>query len=241
MNRAYDFSFDRLVRMYRLAARKGYSPAFFGEEEHTKARIIIWRHDIDLDIGSALDFARFEAGEGIRSTYFFMVRSRFYNLFAKDSIKAINEICKLGHEVALHCDLEIPRDAQLPDEVVEERVARDFDLLETVFGPGVFLRKVSFHNPPKAVLGKSYSSFYSTYQEHFFGQVKYLSDSNRQWQGYTPEHWLESEEVHVFVILLHPIIWTTAGHTMPEAVRDFLEKRRRELLVKLEEDEIVVS
>jgi len=236
---AQDFSTARLRSLFRLSLSEGFHPIFFGDEDRQTGRFVLWRHDVDLDLADARALARVEAEEGIRSTYFLMIRSYFYNLFSRDGEETVAELRALGHRVGLHCDLGLPRDAAAAADVIERTVARDFRLVDTYFGDAAFDRVVSFHNPPMAVLRRSFS-FYSTYQERFFGAIKYMSDSNRHFREGPPESWLESAKAPALSILLHPVLWALPGRTMPEGAKAFVDRRRDELLVRLEQDDVHV-
>src|SRR5215204_3626911 len=235
---ADDFSAARLARLYRASLDRGLAPLLFGEEEG-RDDYVLWRHDIDIDLEATRRVARLEAELGIRSTYFLMTRSWFYNLLSHDGEETIAVLKSLGHQVGLHCDLGLARDAAVSDAEVEARVARDFAVVEAAFGAGALAPVVSFHNPPHAVLRKHYS-FYSAYQPRFFGEIKYLSDSNRHWREGPPEAWFARDDVRKLSVLLHPIIWASDGRTMPEAVAAFCGARREELLRRLEEDDVRV-
>lgn len=236
-----DFSIERLRSVFRLSLKNAFKPIFFGQEQDIEDKFILWRHDVDLDLSAALNMARTEGEEGIKSTYFFMIRTWFYNIFSKDGEKAIREILGLGHQIGLHCDLGVLRNTKLLEDSIERKVKQEFSLIETAFGKGIFQRLVSFHNPPKSVLRKSFPSFYSAYAEKFFTDIKYLSDSNMIWRNGPIENWLTQSSVTKLSILLHPMIWVCGGETMPEAVALFCQRRAEELIKKLEEDGIRVK
>ena len=236
---ADDFSADRLGKLILLSLQRGYAPVFFGDEEGHAEPFVLWRHDIDLDLDCILAMAEIEAGLGVPSTYFFMTQSRFYNLFSRQGEDVLHRLKELGHRLGLHCVLEAKREQGVETAWVEERVERDFALLEAGH-PGLFERVVSFHNPPRAVLRRKFDGFYSTYQQKFFGPIKYLSDSNRIWREGPPEEWFDPGRVPRLSILLHPVIWAYPGSDMPAAMRAYLarsnEKRRLELI----EDDVLV-
>ncbi|MFQ5786503.1 MAG: hypothetical protein ACE5H1_00835 [Thermodesulfobacteriota bacterium] len=235
-----DFSEERYRALLKMSLKQGYKPIFFGEEKGTK-RFILWRHDVDLELNPALKMGRIEAEERIRSTYFLMTRSWFYNLFTKEGEFLVQKLLQFGHQVGLHCDLGVARGESISDKFVTERVHQDFSLITTFFGRDVFKPIVSFHNPPQAVFKRFFPGFYSTYSEHFFDEIKYLSDSNRIWREGPIEDWLSEDKVSQFSILLHPFIWAYGGKTMPEAISYYLKSRTSELHHKLEEDDIYIQ
>ena len=63
------------------------------------------RHDVDLSIKKALEFAEFEANIGVPSTYYILTNGEFYNPFSTTNIEKIKMIKDLGHSIGLHYDL----------------------------------------------------------------------------------------------------------------------------------------
>lgn len=235
-----DFSYNRFKSLLLSLKEKGFKDIFFKEEEGCHEKFVLWRHDVDVDLEAAFKLSKIEVELGIKSTYFFMINSWFYNLFSQEGIRFVQQIVGMGHQVGLHCDLQLDRYAVVDSDMVEQCVNRDFYVIEKFFDKNTFQRVVSFHNPPSLVLKRSFTSFYSTYQEKFFGKIKYLSDSNRIWREGPPEQWVNGKSQNCFSILLHPIIWGTTGQTMPEAVESFLVSRKDDLFNKLDKDDVIV-
>ena len=232
-----DFSPARLRGLYRRAREAGYASPVFGEEDSIAGPYVLWRHDIDLELPAMLATAEIEAEEGIRSTFFLMTRSWFYNVFSREGEDAVHRLRELGHQVGLHCDLGLGRAAEAGADVVRARVGWEFALVDSAY-PGAFARVVSFHNPPDAVLRREFDGFYSTYQPKFFGPVKYLSDSNRHWREGAPERWLDPVRTPRLSILLHPVIWAYPGSTMPEGMREYVTARGTRCRDMLLHDEV---
>ena len=88
---------------------------------------------------------------------------------------------------------------------------------------------------------KDFPSFYSTYSEKFFGEIKYLSDSNRIWREDSPEKFLSRNNIKKFSILLHPVIWTYPRGTMSDAMHYFLNTRYNVTRKKLIDDDIRIN
>lgn len=229
-----DFSETRLINMYRLCNQTGYTSIFYGEEDFINKPFILWRHDIDIELSAVRKMAKIEHNEGIKSTYFFMINSWFYNIFSIEGRYTINYVKELGHQVGLHCDLEVGRKDEIEKQYIENKVEKDFSLLDLMY-PNIFERKVSFHNPPSSVFKLKFESFYSTYQDKFFSNIKYLSDSNRIWREGSPEIWLNVNKNPKLSILLHPIIWAYPGESMTEGINFYLKmvlERQKEQLKK---------
>ncbi|WLR50586.1 hypothetical protein LC040_15165 [Bacillus tianshenii] len=234
-----DFSEQRLRNLYRYSKKNGYLDIFFGEEKKVNKPFILWRHDVDIELPAVKKMAKIEYEEGIKSTYFFMTNSWFYNIFSIEGRETINLVKRLGHRVGLHCDLEVIRDKKVKNDYVIDKVEKDFSLLSVMY-PDTFDKVVSFHNPPSSILGKNYKGFYSTYNESFFKEIKYLSDSNRIWREGSPESWFNIDSNSKLSILLHPIIWAYPGVTMADAMNAFIKSKNNKIFKKLEEDDIYI-
>jgi hypothetical protein len=234
-----DFSYERLRRMHRGFLKTGYRALLFGEERNVTQPYVLWRHDVDLELAAAVAMGELEAEEGIRSTYFLMTRSWFYNVFSREGSETVGRLKKLGHQLGLHCDMQVSREAKLSSGEIEEKVGRDFALLESVF-PDAFSRTVSFHNPPSCLFRREFRDFYSTYQPEFFSSIKYLSDSNRIWRDGPPETWANVAKNPRLSILLHPVIWAYPGQKMQQGMAAFLETRKELTKTMLIRDEVLV-
>ena len=66
--------------------------------------LVVWRHDIDLSVHRALRLARIEYEEWVKTTYFILLNSEFYNIFENKIKDRISEILSLGHSLGLHFD-----------------------------------------------------------------------------------------------------------------------------------------
>src|SRR4051812_43380145 len=84
---------DRAIDFFPTAALKRFD----------EPRLIL-RHDIDFCVREARELAMVEAQKGLVATYFFLLRTPFYNLFTAENTKAVREILTAGHRVGLHFD-----------------------------------------------------------------------------------------------------------------------------------------
>jgi hypothetical protein len=125
-------------------------------------------------------------------------------------------------------------------DAIEPRVADGFQVLDRLY-TGLFERIVSFHNPPVAVLRRSYEEFYSTYQEKFFGDIKHLSDSNRRWREGSPGSWFDAAHHPKFSISLYPAIWAYPGTDTPTGMRHYLDHLRVRARHQLRADDVWVD
>lgn len=72
------FSYKDYVRLLSELEKAGYSCAAFPAAEELLKRnkkFVLMRHDVDMDLGKALELAEIEKSFGILATYFFMLRT----------------------------------------------------------------------------------------------------------------------------------------------------------------------
>lgn len=78
------------------------------------------RHDVDRDIINAVLMAQFEAEQGIKSSYYFLHTSAYYQGRVFDEIQ---KIADLGHEIGLHNDvLSVVYKAKDQDPLAAKRI-----------------------------------------------------------------------------------------------------------------------
>jgi hypothetical protein len=168
---------------------------------------ILWRHDVDFSVHEAEELAIIEHEEGVRSTYFLLLHSEFYNLLEISVTKKIKNIIKLGHHIGLHFD-PVYYEIKNEDELVkylnfEKRV------IEELFN--ININAFSFHNPTEELLKNNkfeYSGMRNTYAEYFKNQVDYCSDSNGYWR-FKRLHDVINEVPPRLQVLTHPEWWTS--------------------------------
>lgn len=96
---------------------------------------IILRHDIDLSISAALKMAKLEHDLNIKSTYFALFSSNFYNLHDGKTAQTLKQISNLGHEIGLHYDIQQYR---LYNQNMNKTLKKETQLLEHLIGRKVY-------------------------------------------------------------------------------------------------------
>ncbi|MCP4146328.1 MAG: hypothetical protein GY757_01135, partial [bacterium] len=147
MGETIRFSTSGYRELLEIALHSGYRfLAFHDQERFEDGRYCLLRHDVEANPGAALNLAKTEHRLGIRSTYFFMLRSPLYNLMSRCNHRTVQEILELGHWLGLHFD-----GGFLPDERrLEELVDIETGILHRLFD--VEIKTVSFHQPCRKVL-----------------------------------------------------------------------------------------
>jgi UDP-GlcNAc3NAcA epimerase len=186
---------------------------------------VIMRHDIDFCLNKALAMAKAESELGIKSTYFFMLRTEHYNIFSKRGTDAINKILDYGHYLGLHFDVASYLDELSADELGKS-VDQEAEILENYFKKKVGI--VSFHRPNKFILTGTpevSGARPHTYMPIYTDKIEYMSDSRGVWRNGNPlesQAFSESKPMH---ILIHPIWWADEHVAPHEILQRFVDDK----------------
>lgn len=210
------FTYERYRSLLRAGLAAGFHYADFAELSvlrDSAEKICFLRHDCDNDLVAAVRLAEIEAEEGVRSTYFVMLRSELYNLLAPTSRALVAQILKHGHWLGLHFDDSVVADE--PDERIADLVDRERQLLAAEFGQPIDV--VSFHQPGRRVLDNRIKLHcLNTYDRCDMAGIHYTSDSNRVFRSGEPEVLFAEGTHRKLQILMHPEWWTEEPISIPE-------------------------
>lgn len=192
-----------------LRAAKQHRKLILFSSHDTEDPAIIMRHDVDISFHRAVALAEIEALEGISSTYFVHLHSKFYNPLDDEISKIIFEILEYGHELGLHFDPEYWGNRVLTEEQLNSVLEFEKNILEQSFDTKV--KVFSWHNP--TVSGflsnttDTLAGMINAYGSVITSRYKYVSDSNGIWRHHSLQDVLEQAETHLQV-LIHPEWWT---------------------------------
>lgn len=189
-----------------------------------EGRCVILRHDIDYSLEQAVKLARLEKELGVRSTYFVLLSSDFYNPASSSSYRDLHEILDLGHDIGLHFDETAYDYDRFGIEYYIRKEARILsDLID------VNISSFSLHRPNRFTLETAIRipGLINAYGEEFFRGFKYLSDSRRRWREPVEEiiRKGEHEKLH---ILTHAFWYHEEEKDLGATVTEFIRSASRE-------------
>jgi len=229
-----DFSFDHYREILNLFKKRGYKFSFFSESPNLKMKRVYLRHDVDFSLEKALKMAQIENENNVHSTYFIRLSAPFYNIFSPDCSKIIKEIFSLGHQVGLHFEGGFYETRNTTKKTIEKEVSRQLSILKDYFKAKSV---VSFHRPSKFIFNHKFGDFINTYENKFFGKIKYLSDSKGNWREGCVCRWLNSSTPpHNLQILIHPIWWGRKEKDLNLFLQNFLKEKFKYLDAFLQKD-----
>ena len=174
-----EFTYVAYVNMLRILRNNDYVICGYHDYiQHEKC--VILRHDVDVSLEKALQFAVIEKKHNACSTYFILLSSDFYNIASAKSLCLINEIKNNGHEIGLHFDEANYN--YFPKQDICSHIEREIRIMSEILE--MEISTVSMHRPSKKSLTEDYKLQNATnsYSKIFFEEFKYVSDSRRFWR-----------------------------------------------------------
>jgi hypothetical protein len=214
-----EYTWSSYAEMIETVKNRGYSIANYHNFADFEYPCIL-RHDIDHDLQEAIKMATIESELGVTSTYFFLLSSDFYNLFSKEGRRTLRYVESLGHEVALHFDIEQHEYSDFASEV-GELAEEEAGVISALTSNPVSV--VSFHRPSKESLEGNieFPSLINSYSKQFFSQFKYISDSAMRWRE-DPNIAINPKLHSKLHILTHPIWYSDDRETLAYKLNTFV-------------------
>lgn len=211
------FTHDSYINLLQLLKKNDYHDSDYTNWMQFEKSVIL-RHDIDFSIEKSLTLAEIENKYGVKSTYFVLLTTDFYNVFSKKNINLISSIIKMGHEIGLHFD-ETVYDS---NDTIEDKIVRECEILSEAIGYPV--KVVSMHRPSKDILNRNISipGIINSYSDIYFRNFKYLSDSRRNWKE-NVEEIIKSDKYNRLHILTHAFWYNEKELSIYESVSNFID------------------
>ena len=178
-----------------------------------KNSFVLLRHDVEFSTQRALQIAKIEYLEGVKSSFLFQVRSNAYNVLSIFNREIIKQILELGHKVGLH--FYVTHIKKNDWNKLELELEKQKEILE--FALGKKIDRFSFHRPPEWVLKRRddlICNMINMYGESFFEfspepkTIKYIADSKHQFKYGDPQENIKFTKIQ---LLLHPDEWSDSG------------------------------
>lgn len=233
-----DFTYAAYKDLIALLREKNYTVCGYHDyQQHP--RCVILRHDIDSSLSQAVRLAELEAAEGVRSTYFILLRTDFYNAASAASQNALHRIQELGHEIGLHFDeMAYAKERGIgtyASSPVEELISREASILSDICTCPI--TAVSMHRPSKATLDADLQipGMVNSYGQTFFRDFKYLSDSRRRWREPVLDI-IRSGEYDRLHILTHAFWYHEQEQDITQSVGAFIRSANAERYAQMTEN-----
>jgi hypothetical protein len=221
-------NYRRILQIVTNTYRTGTIAQY--KEESIQA---LWRHDVDYSPQAALALGTIENEEGVQSTYYFNMRSEFYNLFEPSVANIVQRLYLMGHEIGLHFDA-MQSDVSTATKL-EMSLEKECKIFETIFG--IKVKSFSFHNPSELTNNfkdELYGGLINAYNNDLMSRFVYCSDSNGYWRFTPLEEFIRSNHSAICV-LTHPGWWTDVPMSPRDRIVRCVEGRAKATLWQYDE------
>ncbi len=217
-----EFTYDAYRALIKKIISSGYDICDYANIIDAK-RAVVLRHDVDNSLEKARDMAKLEYGiiqGGVKSTYFVLLTSDFYNLYSKKSISLIKEIIDMGHDIGLHFD-EKRYDIKTIEDM-KKYVYKEIEILEMLLDYKV--TSISMHRPSKMTLENDiqFDGLINSYGKYFFNDIKYVSDSRMNWREDVNEV-IDSDKYNKIQILTHAFWYSDNKENMRDKINEYID------------------
>ena len=209
------YSITKYKELIEILLLNNYSPTI-NWNKHDSPNTLLLRHDIDFSVEYAYELAKVEESLNIFSTFFFMLSSNMYNIFSKKNRGLIKDIAQMGHKISFHYDPTVY--SNLDSFIVEK------ETFESLFNVEVNI--VSIHRPGPFLDNNNLSLFGvdQTYQNKFFKDMKYMSDSGGRDIFPLLDSFLSNTQRKGLHLLIHPIWWMKESESPTETLNFWKNK-----------------
>lgn len=217
------FTPDAYAALLTALSDRGYAVRGFADADPASRHVIL-RHDIDFSLVAARAMAEQEAELGVRSAYFVLLRTEFYNPLSREGLGALARIASLGHAIGLHFDA-----ALYDGTALDAAAAREGDLLAQAVGHAVDL--VSLHRPGSGHVGAAerVGGRLNAYGPRFMREMGYCSDSRGAWHHGHPLQHPAVAAGRALHLLVHPFWWLPPALPPAERLKRFLAQQTQML------------
>lgn len=227
-----DFTYKEYIDLINMLKQNNYKFTNYRDYKNIK-RPVIFRHDIDNSIERALEIAKIEKANDVKSTFFVLLSTDFYNVFSKKSNALLREIIGNGHRIGLHFD---EKRYQINNkEELEQYIECEKDIIGGVLD--TIIDTVSMHRPSKWILENDiqFDNIINSYSKEFLHQFKYLSDSRMHWREDVLGI-IESQEYDKLHILTHPFWYAENKGDIKERVSGFIREANRDRYYQMKDN-----
>lgn len=213
------FTYDSYEKLLDLIKENEYICCGYKDWSENEKSVIL-RHDIDNSIECAYNFSKIEYNKGVKSTYFVLLNTYFYNVALKENRKCLKEIYDMGHTIGLHFDETMYESENIIEAIKDEKKILE-ELLEFP------IECMSMHRPSKKTLESNYEidGIVNSYSDLFFRKFKYISDSRHNWSE-NVEKIISSGEYNYLQILTHAFWYRDNEMPAHDILMDFVNKNR---------------
>lgn len=188
-----DFTIKKYEELLKALVNQGFFFMSFEQFiQRPKDRFILLRHDVDTLPINSLKTAKIEHDLGIKGTYYFRIVPESYD----ENI--IKQIAKLGHEIGYHYENLSTCGGDFGSAIDDFRLnlekLKKLYLVKTICMHGSPLSKYDNRKLWEKYYYRDFGIIGEPYFDVDFGEVLYLTDTGRRWDGVSRRDKVSSRE-----------------------------------------------
>ncbi len=201
--------------------RNNYNFIFFDEiDQYKKSKFVLLRHDVDFDLDKAVRMAKFEHELGVKSTFFFLLNSDFYNIHHYNNAEKILSILELGNKISIHFD--VGNYPKAKGQKILAHLSKEISFFQDLFKTKINI--ISFHRPDTNVLMEKIKiNIDHTYMAKYSKKIKYLSDSMKKMPEGDLIDLISKKNYNKIQLLIHPFWWNNRNTNPQSDYENFIE------------------
>ena len=206
-----EFSYKNLNDLFKIISR--YRTSGIKNFYLKRENCIVMRHDIDISLKKAVEFAKIESKYDINATYFIMTTSPMYNIHFSENRDRIKYLLDMGFEVGLHFDPSIYCFGDL-----EKYLSLEVADLSSV--ANISLESYAVHNP-SLLVKKFHSLKYTDAWDETLFEDSFATDSRMEFPD-NIINFLEMSKINPVQLGLHPEHYSEEGYGYDKIFSDVI-------------------
>lgn len=193
-----------------------------------RSEFLILRHDVEFSLEKAYTMAKIESSLGAQASFFVQLENNSYNPLSDENQWFLHEISSMGHHIGLHY-----RQKGIHCENEAKAIKVQAVILGNMIGRRI--DRFSCHKPYGNYNQIEVDGMINAYGASFFdrtdhpetAKIKYISDSNLQWNYGYPDR--ETFKKHKRIqLLIHPYGWGEEKRSPKEIIKELHDRRTAE-------------
>ncbi|MBE5857828.1 MAG: hypothetical protein E7296_09735 [Lachnospiraceae bacterium] len=228
------FTYDAYGALIERLCERNYSFVDYSGASN-KDKTVIMRHDIDFSIDKATVISSIEREHKVKSVFFVLLTSDFYNVFSKKNCYMLDKILNDGNVIGLHFDETRYPDYEGDLRAISEKIVEEKKVLERLLGIDVTC--FSAHRPSKEFINSDLriQGMINSYGREFFQEYRYLSDSRMAWRE-PVEDIIDSGEFDKLHILTHSFWYNKSEENIHDALINNINDAKKERYLAFSEN-----
>jgi glycosyltransferase involved in cell wall biosynthesis len=218
------FTYDSYIKLLKYLKNQ-YKIVPVCKASYEDTPYLILRHDVDVSLQAALKMAKIENSLDIKSTYFILLCSPFYNVLEGDGIAILRQISNMGHEIGLHY---YPPQYAIYQKTPEKSIQLETKILEELLNKKI--HSIARHGPWVRDPFSNTKKFINANHPYLRADL-FIHESNRAWVTLDGLSFLFKNNPEKVQLLIHPDNWQEQPTSREKLLEQHIQKVQDKILI----------